>query len=110
MITMMINISNDPWDPPYPPLTFSPCQSGAATLLNLRPETAEDHDLGGEDERANNSYSSLYHSSIIFEYSPKTMSNIQVFSKNSPNTRMILEYSRYPNEYLAPKNQSSSLL
>ena len=27
----------------------------------------------------------------------------QVLSEISPNTRMILEYSRYPNEYLAPK-------
>ena len=60
----MINISNDPWDPPYPPLTFSPCQSGAATLLNLRPETAEDHELGGEDERAKQ----LVHESVSFEY------------------------------------------
>ena len=54
----MINISNDPWDPPYPPLTFSPCQSGAATLLNFRPETAEDHDLGGQ----------LVLESVSFEY------------------------------------------
>ena len=54
----MINTSNDPWDPPYPPLTFSPCQSGAATLLNLRPETAEDRDLGGQ----------LVLESVSFEY------------------------------------------
>ena len=47
--------------------------------------------------------SSLYHPSIIFEYLPKTPSTIQVLSEISPNTRMILEYSRYPNEYLAPK-------
>ena len=47
--------------------------------------------------------SSLYHPSIIFEYSLKTPSTIQVLSEISPNTRMILEYSRYPNEYLAPK-------